>query len=624
MHNIDSMASSAALDEGQRLSALVATGLRPASDPAFETFTRLVRRQLDVPVALVSLVDRARQFFPGAAGLPEPYASERQTPLTHSFCQHVVATGDPLVVDDARDEPLLCDNLAIPDLGVVGYAGMPLVDGQGHTLGSLCAIDTTVRQWTAAELETLRDLAAACSAELQLRIALVRADLARDDAEVARREAEEARTRAEEAGTRLDLLARVTRETTSTLDVDTALRRLADMLVPALGDWCVMDLRDGDLVRRVAVKHQRPDVTIERLGRRQIPYLAPGAAGPLTTVLQGTRPRQVVRLDELDRPAPGQDPLHDAQRQLWDVLGGHSALIFALPGRRDVVGAITLVRAAGRPFALGELTLLDEVARHAGLALDNATLFQSQRRAAETLQSSLLTTLPDTSGLQLSARYEPAGDGVDVGGDWYDAFPVGDDATAVAIGDVMGHDLAAAGRMGQLRNMLRTLASDRRAAPSELLCRLDRVAADLGVDALATCVLGVLCPTGATGGGWRLTWSNAGHLPPVLLASDGTSRLLDHGNDLMLGIDAATPRRDHVVDLAPGDTVIMVTDGLIETRDTSLDEGLRRLRRHAEQAAHHDLDDLCERLIATSAGNTNSDDVAAIAVRVPPGRSARR
>jgi serine phosphatase RsbU (regulator of sigma subunit) len=261
--------------------------------------------------------------------------------------------------------------------------------------------------------------------------------------------------------------------------------------------------------------------------------------------------------------------------------------------------------------------MLDEAARRAGLALDNATQFQSQRRAAETLQASLLTTLPVLDDLELCARYEPAVEASDVGGDWYDAFPLDNGMTALVIGDVMGHDVHAASRMGQLRNMLRTLASDRGAAPSELLSRLDQVAASLGVDALSTCVLGIMAPVAGHVGAWCLTWSNAGHLPPLLLRADGATQLLDNGGDLMIGVDPMTPRRDHRARLEPGDTVILVTDGLVESRGAVLDDGLGRLRRCASAAVDRPLDELCDELLAASIDTTNSDDIAAIAVRVP-------
>jgi serine phosphatase RsbU (regulator of sigma subunit) len=154
------------------------TPLPAASDPAFERFVRLVRRQLDVPVALVSLVDAHGQVFPGAAGLPEPWQTDRRTPLTHSFCQYVVGSAAPLVIEDAREHPLVRDSLAIRDLSVIGYAGMPLLDADGRVVGSLCAIDSRPRRWSADDLAVLADLADACSSELQLRAMHDRADRA--------------------------------------------------------------------------------------------------------------------------------------------------------------------------------------------------------------------------------------------------------------------------------------------------------------------------------------------------------------------------------------------------------------------------------------------------------------
>jgi len=153
-----------------------ATPLPAASDPAFERFVRLVRRQLGVTVALVSLVDAHGQVFPGALGLPEPWQTTRRTPLTHSFCQHVVLSQQPLVITDARDDDRVRDNLAIRDLSVVAYAGMPLVDADGLVVGSLCAIDSRPREWSADDLAVLADLAEACSSELHLRAMRDRAD----------------------------------------------------------------------------------------------------------------------------------------------------------------------------------------------------------------------------------------------------------------------------------------------------------------------------------------------------------------------------------------------------------------------------------------------------------------
>jgi GAF domain-containing protein len=114
----------------------------------------------------VSLVDVDGQAFPGAFGLPEPWDGERWTPLSHSFCQHVVTSGEPLVVANANDTPLVSDNLAIMELGVIAYAGVPLMMGAGPVMGAMCAIDHRPRLWTEEELAELNDIAVKCSAEL--------------------------------------------------------------------------------------------------------------------------------------------------------------------------------------------------------------------------------------------------------------------------------------------------------------------------------------------------------------------------------------------------------------------------------------------------------------------------
>lgn len=135
-------------------------------DASLDHYARLVCRVLRVPTSTVTIVEAHRQVFPGASGLQEPYRSTRQTPLSHSYCQYVVLDERPLVVSDARLDPRLAGNPAVRD-GAIAYAGWPLVDGGGRTVGALCAVDTEPREWTDEEVHVLEDLASACSAELQ-------------------------------------------------------------------------------------------------------------------------------------------------------------------------------------------------------------------------------------------------------------------------------------------------------------------------------------------------------------------------------------------------------------------------------------------------------------------------
>jgi signal transduction histidine kinase len=166
----DDTALRAALADEGRLGALNRTRLLDTPpEEAFDRLTRLVCRLLGVPVALVSLIEADRQFFKSVVGLPEPWSLLRQTSLLHSFCQHVVANGAPLLVQDARGHPLVSDSFAIDDLGVLAYLGMPLATADGHTLGALCAIDTQPRDWTPGDAAALRDLAAVTMGEVTLR-----------------------------------------------------------------------------------------------------------------------------------------------------------------------------------------------------------------------------------------------------------------------------------------------------------------------------------------------------------------------------------------------------------------------------------------------------------------------
>ena len=159
-----------ALAEPGRLAALHDAAL--LDSPPAESFDRLARlaaRVVNAPVALVSAIDRDRQFFKSCLGLPEPWATRRETPLSHSFCQHVVAAREPVIVSDARKDERLLDNLAIRDLGVIAYLGVPLITREGHAVGTLCVIDHQPRIWTPDEISLVKDVASAVVTEITMR-----------------------------------------------------------------------------------------------------------------------------------------------------------------------------------------------------------------------------------------------------------------------------------------------------------------------------------------------------------------------------------------------------------------------------------------------------------------------
>ena len=158
-----------AVSDAGRLAAQHRTGLMDTEpDERFDGLARVAAKALHTPVAMVSLVDHDRQFFKACIGLTkEPWASQRGTPLSHSFCQHAVASRRPLVVDDAREDPTLRDNPAIRDLDVIAYAGIPLIGADGHAIGTLCVIDHRPRHWRGEETALLQEIASAVVAQIE-------------------------------------------------------------------------------------------------------------------------------------------------------------------------------------------------------------------------------------------------------------------------------------------------------------------------------------------------------------------------------------------------------------------------------------------------------------------------
>ncbi|MDY8109413.1 HWE histidine kinase domain-containing protein [Fulvimarina sp. 2208YS6-2-32] len=181
------MSDKDALSDSVRLAALHASGLMDSErEPIFDRATRLASSLLQTDVNLFSLVDNRRQFFKAELGLPDDVSDARETPLSHSFCQHVVTSGQELVIADARQDARVRDNPSIQDLGVIAYLGMPIGDADGNILGSFCAIETKPRQWTETEIATLRDIAAGVQSEIRLRIEMDRSRQAEDQARSSR------------------------------------------------------------------------------------------------------------------------------------------------------------------------------------------------------------------------------------------------------------------------------------------------------------------------------------------------------------------------------------------------------------------------------------------------------
>ncbi len=407
------------------------------------------------------------------------------------------------------------------------------------------------------------------------------------------------------------LLARALRQMATATDGPRAMHDLAELLVPELADWCLVDLlQPPDLVTRVVAQgpHGRLDLTHE-LGEVSARRSSAQAVGLLARLVDA--PGRRLRLDAaaIEGAERSDDVRTRAQATLARSLGTTEALVIGMASADEILGVLSLGR-SGRSFAADESELLTDVAAAAGLALSGLRLRELQRSVSTALQRSLLPPLPRVRGLELAARFVPAESGLAVGGDWYDAFVLPDGQIALVVGDATGHDVQAAARMAELRNLLRALAVDGRQPPAATLSRLDAVADHLTTDLPGTCVYAQLDLAAG-----RLRWSSAGHLPPVLLR-DGRAELLETVPDLMLGVRAGTSRADHDVELIPGDVLVLYTDGLVETRRIALDVRLEALRRAVEQDADLTPEQLADVLVAQL--SSGEDDVAILVVRIAP------
>lgn len=414
----------------------------------------------------------------------------------------------------------------------------------------------------------------------------------------------------------LSLLSEATAALTSTLEVEEALRRLVRLVTPRLADWAVVDLlsEHGEL-KRVAVVHHRAGLHVnvpEFEG--PLPPAPESSTMPLTRVLRGA---PATRIGPEDYMGPLDAGLAGVQRELFHRTGIHAAIAAPLRAPREaVIGALTLGRAdkAG-DFEPAELALVEDIARRAGLAVNNARLYERQQRVAETMQRYLLPSLPRTGGLEMAARYRPAPRASEVGGDWYDAFLLPDGVMALVIGDVVGHDIQAAAHMAEIRSMLRAFAWDRAEPPNVIVDRLDQALPHISRVPLATLTFARV--EEEYGGPWRLYWTNAGHPPPLLITDDGRTRLLESGYNLLLGTGFAATRTNTSTPLPPMATVLFYTDGLVEAPGRSLEDGLAELVRSAAVLARRPLEELCDELINRVRPPDSEDDLALIALRTP-------
>ena len=430
----------------------------------------------------------------------------------------------------------------------------------------------------------------------------------RERAELAARE-EAARVEAGATRNQLELLLGAGDLVAATGSRRDLLDRAAQLVVPTLSDHCVVFLPDGQgMLRAASVADRDPARAAILEGLRQI-ELPP--AGPLSP--QAAFTQAAIQL--VPDVTAGMPDLTGAARELARILRPlRPERTIAAPlliGQRPV-GVLVLGRYAGRPrFTGADIPVITELARRLAAGLANVETFAREHTVAETLQDALLPDTPaEMPGLDIAVRYLPATDGVHVGGDWYDVFPVGRGRAGLVIGDVAGHSIGSASVMGQLRSMLRTCATEN-PSPPDVLRRTNASMLQLLPEAVATAFYGVLdLPTG------DLAYASAGHPPALVASGDGHAEYLDAAGGPMLGASAGAAYRAGHRRLAAGARLLLYTDGLIEVRHRDITEGLSLLARTMRHSPAQTAEQTCQTVQTALLGSAaRADDVCILAVR---------
>lgn len=436
-------------------------------------------------------------------------------------------------------------------------------------------------------------------------------------------------------GDRLRFVGAATRRIARGIDLDEIVMGLCRATVPTFSDAILVYLRDplpvgderptGPLVLRLRRTDRIPQERdteggfLPALLQPDPPELAGiggneicevRAGGALAEVLRGVRPVFT------DSPA-ARAALPELLGDHIEVPGGQRAILAPLRGRRRVIGAALFLRRPERlPFEGDDLLVAAQLATHSALGIDKAVLYGREAYIADELQRTMLPeTLPNPTGVRLASRYLPAAETARVGGDWYDAIPLPGSRVALVVGDVMGHSMTSAAIMGQLRTTAQTLAG-LDLPPQEVLHHLDEQAQRLGTDRMATCLYAVYDPVQH-----RITIANAGHPPPVLLHLGGRAEVLTVPPGAPIGVGGVDFEAVEL-DAPAGGTLLLYTDGLVESRLRDVATGIEQLREKLAATAQltgadhpPPLEALCDEVLDMLGPGDRDDDIALLAAR---------
>jgi serine phosphatase RsbU (regulator of sigma subunit)/PAS domain-containing protein/anti-sigma regulatory factor (Ser/Thr protein kinase) len=434
--------------------------------------------------------------------------------------------------------------------------------------------------------------------------------------------------RADVARRRLRLLYDAGTEIGTTLDVVRTCEELAEFGAGRFADYATVDLVDTVLrgeeptatgaeedMRRTAISGPRDDTALFRLGTT-IRFLAS------TRLAAGLRQGEAVL--EADLPSySGWEQQAPARAQKLVEAGFHSMIAVPLRARGAILGVAMFWRSEQQdPYDEEDLSLAEELVSRAAVSIDNARRYSREHTMAVTLQRSLLPrVLPEQTAIEAAYRYRPAQAGLGglggVGGDWFDIIPLPGARVALVVGDVVGHGVHAAATMGRLRTAVHNF-STLDLPPDELLWHLDELVARIDQDEAgdgsvavtgATCLYAIYDP--ATG---MCTMARAGHLQPLVLAPDGTAAFADVPGGPPLGL-GGLPFETLELPLPEGSSLVLYTDGLVEDRDSDIDEGLNRLRNTLSGHGGRSPEATCEAVLKAMLPENPRDDIALLVGR---------
>jgi GAF domain-containing protein/anti-sigma regulatory factor (Ser/Thr protein kinase) len=547
-------------------------------DQLLEELLSRITGVLSADTAAILLLDETAGVLRARAarGIEEEVEQGVQIPLGRGFAGRIAAERHAIEIEDVDHADIL--NPILREKGIRSLLGVPLLV-EGRVIGVLHVGSLTPRRFTPDERELLQ-------------LTGDRVAVAIEHATLHARE-RRARETAEAASRRLEALQRITDAALAYLPQDELLEellsRITDVLTADTAAILLLDETAGVLRARAA---RGIEEEVEQ--GVQIP-LGRGFAGRIAAE------RTPIAIEDVDHA--------DIHNPILRETGIRSLLGVPLLVEGRVIGVLHVGSLTPRRFTPDEKELLQLTGDRVAVAIEHARLYE-QRRLAEELQRRLLPSdLSRIPGVELASRYLPAS-GESLGGDWYDAFMLSRGRVVVAVGDVVGHGLGAAAVMAQLRTALRAYAADDH-APEVVVERVNHLMWSLGPAAMTTLAFAVISPDEEL-----LELVNAGHPPPLVIDPAGDASFLPLAGGVALGTSVVAQYRSDAHPFPTGSTVVLYTDGLVESRGRSIDEGLEHLR--AVAAGHTSVDALCTGIVEGLVPNRRPDDIAVIAARVSP------